>query len=209
MPQLHTFIFYISTNNIIDASLPRQSNLDIQQTFTNINYGQTACVIDYFNDIGLNAICHVYSLPFTFTRLEKITNGFPTILFDTNQAFQRLNDDDKWKSDENSSYSVIEYSHLTSLDMTMADFGYIEQFLLETKTYLPCLTHVNIISIRRQTINSIKRNAVIYGNVTNCSMNKINKRTLLSKYIPSSVRKIFNDNNYLFRFNKFFPICIY
>jgi len=59
IPQLHTFIFYISIENIFSPSLPRQSDDDIQRTFTNIKYGQTACIIDYFT--GFNAICHVYS----------------------------------------------------------------------------------------------------------------------------------------------------
>ncbi|CAF1387174.1 unnamed protein product [Rotaria sordida] len=42
MLQLHTFIFYISTETVVSASLPRKSEDDIQRTFTNIKYGQTA-----------------------------------------------------------------------------------------------------------------------------------------------------------------------
>ncbi|CAF3859046.1 unnamed protein product [Rotaria sordida] len=174
MLQLHTFIFYISTETVVSASLPRKSEDDIQRTFTNIKYGQTACIIDYFT--VFNAICNVYSLPFTFTRLEKITNGFPTIIFNNvtrlhaydatpmkheffmrisrafpllkyfsieNEAFQSWNLDE-WESDENSSYSVIEYSHLTSLDITCVNKDYVVQFLLETKMHLPRLTELKV-----------------------------------------------------------------
>jgi len=186
MPQLHTFIFYISTENIIFPLLPRKSNDDIEKTFTNIRYGQTACNIDYFNG-GHMGICHVYSLPFTFTRLEKITTHFPTIVFDTvtrlsaydmismeheffmrisrtfpllkyfsirNDAWQSWNRD-KWKSDENSSYSIIEYFHLTSLDILCVDIDYVAQFLLETKTHLPRLTElkVNYYQLKTVTMN--------------------------------------------------------
>jgi hypothetical protein len=82
MPQLHTFIFYISTEKMIDDSLSRKSNHDIQRTFATVGCGQTGCIIEYYNG-DLLGLCHVYSLPFTFTRLEKITTHFPTIVFDT------------------------------------------------------------------------------------------------------------------------------
>jgi hypothetical protein len=152
----------------------RKSNDDIQQTFTNIKYGPTACIIDYFN--AYKVICNVYSLPFTFTRLEKITNNFPTIIFDTvthlhaydmismkheffmrisrafpmlkcfsieNRTFQSWNREEL-KSDKNPSFSVIEYSHLISLDLTHANMDYVVQFLLETRTHLPRLTELKV-----------------------------------------------------------------
>ncbi|CAF4398270.1 unnamed protein product [Rotaria socialis] len=80
MPQLHTFIFYISTENNINESVHRISNDDIQQTFTHTRYARTGCMVNYLNTF--KAICHVFSLPFTFTRLNMITNQFPTIIFD-------------------------------------------------------------------------------------------------------------------------------
>jgi len=174
MPQLHTFIFYISTEMNIDNLTNRKSISDIQQTFTNIKYGETDCIVDYFHQY--QAICQVFSLPFTFTHMENISNRFPTIVFDTvtylsvydtipmkheffmriSQAFTILKylvvknemmqslDHNEWKSDENSSYSVIEYSHLISLDVSRANLDYIVQFLLETKTHLPCLTTLKV-----------------------------------------------------------------
>ncbi|CAF0902392.1 unnamed protein product [Adineta steineri] len=82
MPQLHTFKFYISTQEDIYSSFPHKSNSDIERKFTNIRYGQMASIIDSFRG-GNAAICHIYSLPFTFSRLEMITTHFPMIVFDT------------------------------------------------------------------------------------------------------------------------------
>jgi hypothetical protein len=186
MPQLHTFNFYISTENIISVSLPRKSNDDIQQTFTNKTYRQTACIIDYYHG-DLKGICHVYSLPFRFSRLEKITTHFPTIVFDSvtylsaydvspmkHEFFMRISrafpllkyfslengssqtwDGEEWKSNENSSYSIIEYPHLITLDIMHVNIDYIAQFLLETKTNLPRLTElkVNYDRLKRVTMN--------------------------------------------------------
>ncbi|CAF4167645.1 unnamed protein product, partial [Rotaria sordida] len=97
MPQLHIFNFYISTENLISPSHPRKSNDDILRTFTNTIYGQTACIINYFN--GDHMI---------------------------------------------SSYPIIEYSHLTSLDIIHANIDYAEQFLLETREHLSRLTELKI-----------------------------------------------------------------
>ena len=185
MPQLHTFIYYISTENDIDESVHRISHLDIQQTFTNIRYGQMACILDYFNTF--QAVCHVFSIPFTFTRLEKIGNQFPPIVFNyvthvyafdvvpfkheffirIHQAFPLLKyfsmtnlmkqswavDQIEW--DNNLLDSVIEYSHLTLLDIKHVNIDYVEQFLLETKAYLPCLTDlkVNYNQLKTVTMN--------------------------------------------------------
>ena len=48
MPRLHTFKFYIASENDIANSVIRISNDDIQRTFTNIEYRQVACIVDYF-----------------------------------------------------------------------------------------------------------------------------------------------------------------
>ncbi|CAF1426302.1 unnamed protein product [Rotaria sordida] len=165
MSQLHTFKFYISTETRINYSIFRISGDDIRQTFTNIKYGQTACIIDDFGEFGTT--CHVYSLPFTFTRLEKITTHFPFTVFDTvthlsvrdfvpfeheffmriSQAFPLLKcfSINNWQMqyrncNDNSSYSVIEFTHLISLNMV---------------TRLPRLTQlkVNYYDLKSVTMN--------------------------------------------------------
>ncbi len=48
-------------------------------------------------------------------------------------------------SDHSQSYSMIEYSHLTSLDVAYGHKDYLEQFLNETKAYVPCLTELKVL----------------------------------------------------------------
>ncbi|CAF5158875.1 unnamed protein product, partial [Rotaria magnacalcarata] len=104
MPQLHTFKFYISTETNAIYSNLRFSNDDIQQTFINMKYGQTACIMDYYEN----------------DRREH------------------------WNYDDNPSYSIIEFTHLTSLEITHAGKYYVEQFLVKTNTLLPRLTRLKV-----------------------------------------------------------------
>jgi hypothetical protein len=78
IPQLHSCKFYISTESVDTGLIHRKSTDDIQQTFTHGIYGQTACIIDYY--CVSRATCHVYSLPFQFTRLENISKQFPNVV---------------------------------------------------------------------------------------------------------------------------------
>ncbi|CAF1336083.1 unnamed protein product [Rotaria magnacalcarata] len=167
MSQLHTFNFYISTEIRFNHTGFRISSDDIQQTFSNIKYGRTACILNYIGPT--ESICHVYSLPLAFTRLENISTHFPFIVFDTvthlsafdfvsfeheffmriSQAFPLLKHFtvrnrhmQHGNCDDNSLCLVIEFTYLISLNIMYAEKSYIEQFLLETKTRLPCLTHL-------------------------------------------------------------------
>ena len=58
------------------------------------------------------------------------------------------------KSD-NGNLLIIEYPHLTELDLSEAHDDYVEQFLLDTKTYLPTNVHLYIYyeSVQRVTHN--------------------------------------------------------
>jgi hypothetical protein len=46
--------------------------------------------------------------------------------------------------DHPQSYSLVEYPHLVSLDVTLCHNDYLEQFLNETKAYVPCLTKLTV-----------------------------------------------------------------
>ncbi|CAF0853120.1 unnamed protein product [Adineta steineri] len=81
MLQLHTFTFYISSEKRIEVLPLRLSNSDIQRTFTNTLNRQVVCSVHYFSDF--DNICHVFSLPFTFDHLEKISNHFPNMIFNS------------------------------------------------------------------------------------------------------------------------------
>jgi hypothetical protein len=79
MPQLHSFIFYISTYHNTADLFPFVLGQDIQQLVINNRYQRMATVINY---IGIDkAVCHIFSLPFRFDRLEDIGNIFPSTVF--------------------------------------------------------------------------------------------------------------------------------
>ncbi|CAF4549255.1 unnamed protein product, partial [Rotaria sp. Silwood1] len=175
MRQLHTFIFYIdSLNGIVDPAV-RISADDIERTFTNVKYGQVACMVDYFGSNDM--IYRVFSLPTKFNRLERITNNIPNIVFNS-VTHLKLQDEHPfkheffvrlarafpflkilsisnlrspfWRFDEiylrdKDLCSIIEYSHLIFLDVKNANPYYIEHFLNETKTHLPCLTKLTVL----------------------------------------------------------------
>ncbi len=79
MPRFHTFNFYISNKNVIADSAIRLSNDDVKRTFTSAQYEQVACMVHHFDPCLF--LCHVFSLPFQFDRLENITNNFPNLVF--------------------------------------------------------------------------------------------------------------------------------
>ncbi|CAF0902910.1 unnamed protein product [Rotaria sordida] len=199
MPRLHTFTFYISTDIQFDDSVDHLSDNDIQQT----------------------AVCNVFSLPFTFNRLEKISNKFPNIIFNTvtylivgdvipfkyeffiqiAKAFPSLKDlciinvtspllnFDSYTADNIDSCSSIQYLNLTSLTVNYVDNYYIEQFLLDTKTYAPHLTEIKVHFDRLQAVTeNFTRDATRYNcrNIKRFIFEKtINYSNELYLYFPS------------------------
>ncbi|CAF3049737.1 unnamed protein product, partial [Rotaria sp. Silwood2] len=194
MPRLHTFSFYFNTENQFNDSVHPLSDKDIQQTFTNIGYHQIACSVNYCRNY--RAICHVFSLPFIFNRLQNITNKFPNIIFNDvtylmvadaipfkyeffiriAKAFPSLKyfsiinlmsplwNFNLYTADNIDSLSYIEYLNLISLDVKYVDDYYIEQFLLDTKTYAPRLTEIKVHFDRLQTVTeNFTRDATRYN----------------------------------------------
>ncbi|CAF1098152.1 unnamed protein product [Rotaria sordida] len=174
MPRLHTFTFYIVSQNVDADPTVHVSVDDIQRTFTNIKYREVACMVDYFNSRDITS--RVFSLPFKFDRLENITNNIPNIVFDS-VTHLKLWDKDPFKHDffvrltrafpflkylsmwniqppffklrefhlyEKDWCSIVEYPHLISLDFGDTAAHYLEHFLNETKTYLPRLTELKV-----------------------------------------------------------------
>ncbi|CAF3091368.1 unnamed protein product [Rotaria sp. Silwood2] len=174
MPRLHSFTFYISTDNTVDLfhDVPRQDN---QRIVTNIRQQLMANIMHYTGDN--KAVYHIFSLPFVFDHLEDIGNIFPDTIFSyvtyllvqdifafnheffirIARSFPLLNNLrivnfqsqstcnlNTFSSDSSQSYSIVEYPYLTSLDVRTADIDYAEQFLNETKTYAPYLAELTI-----------------------------------------------------------------
>ncbi|CAF2713309.1 unnamed protein product [Rotaria sp. Silwood2] len=166
MLYLHTFIFNIITGNVImDAKfLPTPD--DVVRPLIEKGYNVN-CYTDYsdFSD----GKCHIYSLPFTMDRMHIHSNKFAGGLFMTvrylylqdyvrsfehdffagiSRAFPLLdrlmifNLTEQKKlthQDEQETFSIIEFSHLTLLDLTMCYIDYVKQFLFDFNTRLPCL----------------------------------------------------------------------
>jgi len=167
MPRLQTFTFHIITK-IVSQNLVRLSNDDIHRTFINTGHEQVGYIVNYFDDRFPRCICHIFSLPFPFDRLDMISNQFPSMIFNNvtmlmlldctpfeHEFFVRIarsfpslnylrifnNKSNAHQSDldNNESYPIIEYPHLTILEIRLSHICYIEQFLHESKTRLPRL----------------------------------------------------------------------
>ncbi|CAF2065713.1 unnamed protein product [Rotaria magnacalcarata] len=174
MRQLHTFTFYIeAVHGIADPGV-RISADDIKRTFTNIKYSQVACMVDYvdpqsmmyrvfslptkFNrleqvtnnipNIVFNSVTHLKlrdENAFKHEFFVRVARAFPFLknlsISNIRPPFWRFNEhylrDKDW-------CSIIEYSHLICLDVRGANFYYLEHFLNETKTHLPCLAKLNV-----------------------------------------------------------------
>jgi len=155
-------------NDILDPSIPISSS-NIEQTFTNIKYKNIISMINYFSPY--KTICRIFSLPFTFNHLKYIGNNLPNIIFNSvthlklwdmnafkHEIFHRLSGSFPFlkhlsisninppRSEMNDTHccSLIQYPYLISLDFDYVDSYYIEQFLNETKTYLPNITELKI-----------------------------------------------------------------
>jgi hypothetical protein len=167
MSRLLLFYFYLSTENQTNDLVHYLSNNDTKQTYRNIGYQEVSNIVSYDDD---TTVYHVFTLPFEFNELMFIGNIFPNIVFSyvislwvrdvvpfeheffvrIAQAFPLLKElhvynIESKSSDDIESYPIVEYPHLTSLNMMSADMSYIEQFLNETKTHLPCLTKLRIL----------------------------------------------------------------
>jgi hypothetical protein len=186
MARLHTFNFYIRTTAQIDHSVPYLSNEDIQKSFTKVGYEQADCILRYSNSAPLT-VCHIFSLPFAFDRLEMVSNKFPNVIFNNvtflwvqdsvpfnhkfflriAQSFPMLKSlrivnfepqtskSAKLKSENNQSYSVVEYPYITTLEIMYVHTDYIEQLLDATKTRLPRLT---VLKIKYHQLKTVTEN---------------------------------------------------
>ncbi|CAF1203570.1 unnamed protein product [Rotaria sordida] len=69
-------------------------------------------------------------------------------------------------SDKNQLYSIVKYPYLTSLDVKYAHEDYLDQFLNETKAYVPCLTQLGVMDIH---LNIVTKNFTREETRHNCA----------------------------------------
>jgi hypothetical protein len=193
MPRLHAFSFYIACQNDIAGSTFRVTNDQIEQTFACGKYRQVATMVDYFEPFQM--ICRVFSLPCKFSRLDGIGNNIPNIVFNTvthvtlwdkdpfkHEFFVRLARAFPFLQNLSISImkppswgfsqchllqwcSMLEYPHLTSLDIVRVHPYYVEHLLNGTKTHLPRLAELKI---RYEHLQDVTQNFTRIETQRNC-----------------------------------------
>lgn len=172
MSRLHSFNFYLSTENNSNDLVHYLSNNDIKRNYRNIGQQEISDMVCF----SINtATYHIFTLPFKFNNLMSIGNVFPNIVFKyvielwvhdvvpfeyeffvrISKAFPLLKNfhvsilaplsfDTEVLSPNVESCEVIKYPHLTLLDIRRTSINYVEQFLNETITHLPCLSELRV-----------------------------------------------------------------
>ncbi len=167
MPQLNKFMFNIRSSISVENQINLPSNEDIQYTFKDFQNNQIIsidyfpkaqdgqCHIysnpyiwkDYKNITnkfsgGLFQCVREVLLfdehPFDHEFFLRITQSFPflkkiTVVNEKEQKNQQC----RKSNDDNENFSIIQYPHLTLLDLFEAHDDYVEQFLIDNKTCLP------------------------------------------------------------------------
>ena len=142
------------------------TNIGQQHVTSIVNYiqdGIAACSIfslpfefDYLEDLGNKFPNIVFSYvtyllvedtnPFKHEFFIRIARSFPLLKYLRifNRESQVLDGLMTFSSDNCQLHSIIEYPHLTRLDVRYAHRDYVEQFLNETKAFIPCLTEFEV-----------------------------------------------------------------
>jgi hypothetical protein len=168
MPRLNKFTFSINTDVVIDnIKFDLPSNEDIERSFIGRGYGKIGSYCQY-NVIEKEGSCHVYSLPYQFSLFLNLNNSFQGGMFDKvrrlimndlhpfeHEFFQLISQDFPFlkhlrilnrqpqKNKEHSS-TLIVFRHLMCLNLIDAHADYIEQFLFEKNTHLPCMMELSV-----------------------------------------------------------------
>ncbi|CAF3654345.1 unnamed protein product [Rotaria socialis] len=174
MPQLHSFTFYITTYVASGDLFHNLSRERIQQTLINIGQHNTATIVNYLSRCTAECSIFSLPFTFDYLRYlgnispNIVFNYVTYLLVEDHDAFgheffvriarsfpllkhlhilniqPQLSSNLTLSSDHSQSYSIIEYPHLTSLDVICSLTDYLEQFLDETKASVPCLTELEV-----------------------------------------------------------------
>ncbi|CAM2729549.1 unnamed protein product [Rotaria socialis] len=83
-------------------------------------------------------------VPFEHECFLRIAKAFPLLRKFYVSDLTSLSYNAKKSSDNILSYQIVEYPYLTLLDIGRTNTTYVEQFLNETKTHLPCLAELRV-----------------------------------------------------------------
>ncbi|CAF4302602.1 unnamed protein product [Rotaria sp. Silwood2] len=211
MIKLNKFTFnirsFIPRNDLVN--LP--SNEDIKNTFKNFKNNEIISCVDYFSKSNL-FYCHICSYPYTWTFYNNITNNFPGGLFKCvreislcderpfeHEFFLQIAESFPFmeklslynhepQQNKNLKWLMIEYTHLTKLDLVATHENYVEQFLNNTKT---CLLNNIYLRVRYDSLQKVTDDFTRDATRVNCSkiigLVSNNKQKLLAKskdYFP-------------------------
>ena len=212
MPQLAKFRFDIISDFATIPKEIRPSADDIRRTFIEKGH-HVDCYIDYHEYYSSYGRCHVYSVPFTMDRILQITHNFPGGNFNNvrilqindhinsfepaffarvSHAFPLLNRltlsiryEQRRVSEEE--LSIIEYSHLSELRFRDVHVDYVEQFLSDTKTRLPCLS---MLLVKYEQLTTVTEDFTRNATRVNCAKVKsiefyMPEKTIYSTHIYS------------------------
>ncbi|CAF3259377.1 unnamed protein product, partial [Rotaria sp. Silwood2] len=205
LTKIKHFDFDIYSYIYMENQLKYPLKEDIQQTFKDFPFRKIISCVDYIHN-RKQAQYHIYSYPFLMKFYKQITNNFPggfypyvrqVSLYDKHpfehEFFLRISlafplmtrltlinycsKNFKQSIDINQNLEIIRYNHLIELEIRQCHDDYIEQFLLNTKTYLhnSILLIIDLESLTRITQNFTRNETRI-----NCS--KVNKLFLQGEY---------------------------
>lgn len=160
LTKLKHFDFDIYSNLYMANHLNFPSKEDIQETFKDFPCPKVISCVDYIYH-RKHVQCHIYSYPFLMNIYEQITNNFPGGFYPyvrivslcdqrpfEHEFFRQISlafplmsrltviNYCKQSNDVNQNFEIIQYHHLIELEIRQCHDDYIEQFLLNTKTYL-------------------------------------------------------------------------
>ncbi|CAF0807461.1 unnamed protein product [Adineta steineri] len=148
---------------------------------------------DYLQNIGNNFPNIVFSyvtylliqdiFPFEHEFFMRIARSFPLLkhLCIRNSESQKLDGLMTFSSDNCQLHSIIEYPHLTILDVKASHIDYVEQFLNETKTIVPCLTEFEFLLI--EDLKAVTKDFTRQETRRNCA--KVKKLTSMYPVVHS------------------------
>jgi len=169
MPHLDTFHFDIVTDHVlINEQQPKVTSNHIRRTFMERGY-HVDCYTDY--RVFGTGRCHVYSVPSQMERICPITRSFSDGMLNNVRALRmkdyfhsfehklfiqishsfpslsRLmvsNTNKQEEKHEEKSSIIIRFPRLIELEYSGVHIDYVEQFLSDLNTCLPCLKKIHI-----------------------------------------------------------------
>ena len=172
MSRLYSFKFYINTANKKDDLMHYLSNNYIKEHSMNIRHEElsnTVCFLgatamynvftipfeftklmyigSKFPNIIFNNVIELWvhdEVQFEHEFFLRIAQAFPLLKCFYVSDLTLLPDDVNKLFDNVQLHKIVEYPHLTSLNIIKIGTYYVEQFLNETKTHLPCLAELRL-----------------------------------------------------------------